>query len=289
MDSLHLPRRPSVSIGLPVYNGEVFIRDALDSLLAQEYDDFEILISDDASNDKTQEICEDYALRYPRIHYVRQPLNIGAAKNFEYVLKNSRGKYFMWAAHDDMWAPTWLSTLVPMIRDSDFSVRGSIHFIRDGMFIVERTPLNYRKGEHYRFYMQEETTMNARNFYIYGLCHREKLLEVKFDALASVYNPDFIFTSLMLYKGDFRSTGETYQVYRYHENNSGDLLIKKYLTISRLFWRVHPVNYYIDYVSAAPKSARGYLIILTPFKHVYNQAKLWYRGIKKISTGRKNM
>ena len=69
---------PLVSIGMPVYNGEKYIREALDSLLAQTFTDFELIISDNASTDATEIICREYAAHYPQIRYVRQRVNRGA-------------------------------------------------------------------------------------------------------------------------------------------------------------------------------------------------------------------
>lgn len=95
------PMMPLVSIGLPVYNGEHSLAAALDSLVCQDYQNIEIILSDNCSSDRTQEICENYAKRDARIVYVRQEKNKGAAFNFEYVLQRSTGQYFMWAAADD--------------------------------------------------------------------------------------------------------------------------------------------------------------------------------------------
>ncbi len=92
---------PTVNIGMPVYNAENYLQGALDSLLAQDYGDFDLLISDNASTDRTQEICLDYTARDRRVRYQRNGRNIGAADNFNRVLEPACGKYFMWAAHDD--------------------------------------------------------------------------------------------------------------------------------------------------------------------------------------------
>ena len=107
-----IERKPYVTIGMPVYNGEKYIRQALDSLLAQEYEYFELLISDNASTDATQHICEEYAKRDQRIEYVRQKENIGAHNNFRFVFENARCEFFLWAAHDDLREPDALSTLI---------------------------------------------------------------------------------------------------------------------------------------------------------------------------------
>ena len=102
---------PKVSIGMPVYNGEHFIREALDSLLAQTFTDFELIISDNASTDDTEEICQNYASKDSRIRYIRQSKNLGASCNFEFVLDEAVGEYFMWAAHDDKWDKEWIEKL----------------------------------------------------------------------------------------------------------------------------------------------------------------------------------
>ncbi|MCX7109932.1 MAG: glycosyltransferase family 2 protein [Proteobacteria bacterium] len=99
---------PKVSIGMPVYNGEKFIREALDSLLAQTFTDFEIIISDNASTDGTSEICSEYISRDSRIRYIRQTENIGIMRNFQFVLDEAIGEYFMWAAHDDLWGTKFI-------------------------------------------------------------------------------------------------------------------------------------------------------------------------------------
>lgn len=93
---------PAVSIGLPVYNGASYIREALDSLLAQTFADFELIISDNASTDATETICRDYAARDRRMRYYRQTDNRGALANFLFVLDQAVAPYFMWAAHDDL-------------------------------------------------------------------------------------------------------------------------------------------------------------------------------------------
>jgi glycosyltransferase involved in cell wall biosynthesis len=102
----------TVTIGVPVFNGEAFLRQAIDSILAQTYTDFELLLSDNCSTDGTAAICQSYILTDPRIRYVRQPVNIGAAKNYNGLVTLSSGKYFKWAAHDDVLAPRFLEECV---------------------------------------------------------------------------------------------------------------------------------------------------------------------------------
>jgi glycosyltransferase involved in cell wall biosynthesis len=101
-----------VSIGVPVHNGEKHIRRALDSLLAQNYNNIEIIISDNASTDRTHDISQGYLAKDRRIRYHRNEQNIGARANFGLVLEKARGEYFMWAACDDFWMPDFVSAMV---------------------------------------------------------------------------------------------------------------------------------------------------------------------------------
>jgi glycosyltransferase involved in cell wall biosynthesis len=108
--------QPLVTIGLPVYNGERYLEQALDGLLAQTLTDFELIISDNASTDGTAEICRKYAARDPRIRYVRQPENLGAAPNHNLLVPLAKGRYFKWAGHDDLYAPELLEKCVAVLE-----------------------------------------------------------------------------------------------------------------------------------------------------------------------------
>ncbi len=114
-----LPERtsPSVTIGVPVYNGESTLRPALDSLLAQTFGDFELIISDNASVDGTERICREYAVKDGRIRYMRQSTNIGVGANFRFVLDEARCKYFMWAASDDVWSLDFVALNCGFLED----------------------------------------------------------------------------------------------------------------------------------------------------------------------------
>jgi len=113
--------RPRVSIGLPVYNGQKYLACALDSLLAQTYTDFELIISDNASTDDTIEICREYGARDKRVRVERQHENIGAVGNFNRVFELSQGEYFKWAACDDVCAPEFLARCIGVL-DHDRSI-----------------------------------------------------------------------------------------------------------------------------------------------------------------------
>lgn len=103
------------TIGLPVYNGANYLAAAIDSILAQSCPDFDLLISDNASTDATEDICRAYAGKDRRIRYVRQPRNLGAAANYNLVAQMSETPYFKWAAHDDLLAPGFLAACIDVL------------------------------------------------------------------------------------------------------------------------------------------------------------------------------
>ncbi|WP_170336013.1 glycosyltransferase family 2 protein [Ruegeria arenilitoris] len=116
-----------ISIGLPVYNGEKYIDDAIRSLRAQTFADLEIVISDNASTDSTRDICLSHAAEDDRIRYHCQDENVGAAGNYNETVRRASGRYFKWAAHDDMIAPTFLERCFERLEDDP---RASIAFTR---------------------------------------------------------------------------------------------------------------------------------------------------------------
>lgn len=108
---------PRVSLGLPVYNGEQFLPAAIDSLLQQTYEDFELIISDNGSADATEAICREYARRDTRVRYYRVEENAGSVWNFNRTFELATGRYFKWAAHDDIHAPTFLEKSIALLDE----------------------------------------------------------------------------------------------------------------------------------------------------------------------------
>ena len=113
---------PRISIGMPVYNGERFLAQVLDSLLAQTYKDFELVICDNCSTDGTERICRSYAAKDSRISYHRNITNIGAARNSNLAFSLSRGEYFKWAADDDICGPEFVERCVDVLDRRDEAV-----------------------------------------------------------------------------------------------------------------------------------------------------------------------
>jgi len=114
-------KTPRVSIGMPVFNGEKYLCESIESILNQRYVDFRLIISDNASNDRTQEICKKYANQDDRISYHRNLINLGAPNNYNRVFDLSSGEYFKWAAYDDVLAPDFLRKCIEIL-DNDPSI-----------------------------------------------------------------------------------------------------------------------------------------------------------------------
>jgi glycosyltransferase involved in cell wall biosynthesis len=108
---------PRLSIGLPVYNGENYLEEAFEALLGQTFEDFELIVSDNASTDTTSDICGRYAKRDSRIRYFRQEHNIGLNPNHNFVIRQAKGELFKMASHDDLWARDLLKRCVDILDE----------------------------------------------------------------------------------------------------------------------------------------------------------------------------
>ena len=108
--------QPMVCFGLPVFNGERYLEKCLDSLLAQTFEDFEIRVCDNASSDRTEEICRDYLSRDKRVKYHRHASNLGGPRNFNHSFAISEARLFKWAAHDDELRPSYLERCVALLE-----------------------------------------------------------------------------------------------------------------------------------------------------------------------------
>jgi glycosyltransferase involved in cell wall biosynthesis len=171
---------------MPIFNGARFLKIALDSLLSQKFKDFELIISDNASTDRTSEILGEYAEYDPRIRIIRHESNIGPRANFQSVLEKSIGVFFMWAAHDDIWHPEYIMSCVSLLEANPHALIAFSGF-REGKLVVNSTTshpsvfdLDGRNGndKHYSMYkfLQAGPPPGSLNI-IYGLMRRETLIK----------------------------------------------------------------------------------------------------------------
>jgi glycosyltransferase involved in cell wall biosynthesis len=109
---------PRLSIGMPIYNGEKYMAETIDSVLDQGFTDFELIISDNCSTDATAEIAQGYAARDERVRYVRNAVNLGAARNYNQLVAFARGEFFKWQGYDDVLRPGYLERCVAAL-DAD--------------------------------------------------------------------------------------------------------------------------------------------------------------------------
>jgi glycosyltransferase involved in cell wall biosynthesis len=121
---------PHVSVGLPVYNGERYVSQAIESILSQTFPDLELIISDNASTDATERICREYAAKDPRVRYYRSDRNRGAAWNNNRVVELARGEYFKWQAHDDYCDPGFLEKCLAVLHSNPNVVLCYPQFVR---------------------------------------------------------------------------------------------------------------------------------------------------------------
>jgi glycosyltransferase involved in cell wall biosynthesis len=122
MVAMPVRRAPRLSIGMPVYNAQAFLAQALDALLKQTFEDFEVIICDNASVDGTEVICRDYTGRDPRVRYFRNATNLGAIANFNRAFELSSAPLFKWAAHDDLHRTTYLESCVQLLDEDPTAV-----------------------------------------------------------------------------------------------------------------------------------------------------------------------
>lgn len=220
----HTP--PRVSIGLPVYNGENYLAATLDSLLAQTYTDFELIICDNASTDSTSDICRSYAARDPRIRYYRNAKNLGAAPNYNRTFELAVGKYFKWSAHDDLCAPTFLERCVAALDGDPRVVLAcpEILYIDAAGNVIGESPYNRklptdspRPEERFCSLMLS----GCMNFQCFGLMRAHALRRT--PLLGGYDAADQVLLARLALLGPFREITEPLFYYRLHAGQSINL------------------------------------------------------------------
>ena len=199
-------RKGFVSIGMPVYNGECYLEQAIRSVLEQTHPDFELIISDNASTDRTQEICKSFAESDSRVKYFRNDQNIGAAENYNRLFQLSSGEYFRWSNADDLIAPQLIEKTLSVLEARP-----------DAVIAFGRTELIDAEGKSLGDYednldiQADAVTVRYSEFYsqvgltnvIYGLMRSSAVANTNLMGNGSLPASDISFMAAMILQGKF--------------------------------------------------------------------------------------
>jgi hypothetical protein len=167
---------PKVTIGVPVYNGAAYLDECLQNLADQTFQDFIVLVYDNASTDETQEIGMRWAAKDPRFSYVRQPFNKGATQNFLDVLDAARSDWFMWRAHDDLGEPNLLEELVRLTESSNIDLAASRILMKRTDGSKQRVTPAPNMGNPKSLRDIARRLLRSHQSWFYGLWRRETLI-----------------------------------------------------------------------------------------------------------------
>lgn len=169
-----------VSIAMPVYNGAKYIENAIKSILAQDYANLELIITDNESTDSTPEICKKYAALDNRVTYVRNPRNLGAAPNYNRGFELATGEYLKWFAHDDLISPNYVSACVAALEanpDASLAFGSTVCIDPEGNEFEgldsDETPAILDEDPSRRFY--KAITLGGTCFPIFGVFRMDVL------------------------------------------------------------------------------------------------------------------
>lgn len=207
---------PRLTVGLPVYNGERFLAQALDDLLAQTVTDLEVVISDNASTDATPAIARAYAARDPRVRYLRQDHNLGAAGNHDAVLAAARGRYFAWGSDDDRYAPTLYERCLAALEADPGLVLAHAHaaFIGEDGSVVAPAPYLLDTSSPDPAQRLRSLLHGSGGNDFYGVARTEVFREI--GPLGSFHNADRVHVTAFALRGRFHQVPEVLYFRRDH-------------------------------------------------------------------------
>lgn len=217
-----------VSIGLPVFNGEEYLESSLDAIVAQTYGNFELIISDNASTDRTQEICKEYAARFPFVKYSRNDDNIGGFRNNNRVIDLSSGKYFLLTGADDLRDPQQLSRCVEFLEHNEQYVMCQVETIYidesgDRMTVTENAVRINAAAPEERF--RQAIRDDYRVEPVYGMVRREALGNIRFGQFA---DSDRVWVAELALRAPFHRIDEPLFFRRIHSQKSTKVYRKRH-------------------------------------------------------------
>ena len=214
--------RPRVSIGMPVFNGARFLRQSAESILRQDFNDLELVISDNASTDETESICRQLADRDSRVRYYRSDANRGAAWNYNRVFELSHGEYFKWAAHDDECHHAMLSRCVEALDSAPESVAMvyPLGELIDEYGKTLSSPLDHIDSSDARPYRRLARVLSSLNMCdpIFGLIKTSYLR--KTQLIGPFFGADYVLLGELAMLGEIRELHEVLFRLRAHPKRS---------------------------------------------------------------------
>jgi glycosyltransferase involved in cell wall biosynthesis len=215
---------PKVSVGLPVYNGERFVSEAIEAVLKQSFVDLELIISDNASCDRTEQICRDYAARDSRVRYYRNCFNVGVNPNYRRVFSLSTAEYFKWVTHDDLQTLDFLEKSVAIMdrepgvvvcypRVAVIDEHGTV--VKRRSYGLDTEPGHLREPDER---LGEILSINWGSPPLYGLI-RSSVLRAT-PLLGSTYAADQILLAELALHGRFYEIPEDLLLHREHAHRS---------------------------------------------------------------------
>lgn len=196
--------KPLVSIGMPIRNGGATLEKAIHSIVNQTYSNIEIIISNNCSEDNTDEIIQKYANNDRRIKYYRQSTLISALENFRFVFENAKGKYFLWAAHDDLRNTNYIATLIKgfdKFPAASIVISDVVSFTDpQDLMKIRPLPYNFDTSDLSLLKKLRKSIVTGCN-HLYGLINSEYLAEYRWYDV--VLGPDRPLLLFLLSRGDF--------------------------------------------------------------------------------------
>ena len=249
--------KSKLSIGIPVFNGEKFIRKCLDSLLCQTFSDFEIIISDNASTDLTSKICEEYKKQDNRILFFQQKSNIQMIGNFNFVLEHAKNEYFMWASVDDIWHPEFIEKNLTFLEKNPNFIGSTSE--------IEYFPEPWEEKDFEKF---KDTKPGRKYEFVHSLIgnYEEKIKFLfnsgKFECLFAIYRTKYLKKSMikrkfltwevpvilkMLKYGDL-NVEDGIMMYKYMGGKTDEKFYKKIFSTTKNYWKYGILNSLFPFV-----------------------------------------
>ncbi|MDG2252929.1 MAG: glycosyltransferase [Methylophilaceae bacterium] len=266
---------PLVTLGMPIYNGALWLNQAIKTLVAQDYPNTQILLIDDCSSDDSWNICQEYSKEHANITIERNNKNIGAIANFKKVLSKAEGKYFVWCSQDDYWEKDFTSLLVPRLEgDSDSVIamgRTVIHSDDKQPYEVTILPKSnsnfnsYFSQAFWLMYPFYKKQFIKNNLFLHGLINTQILKDAN-DSFPGDMLVDRHFLIQLALSGKFLFVDQILYHRRVHKDNSRrvhDLISKNqshwYYPLKGVFQMI----YSVFYLKTIPKYKKLYIIPLS--------------------------